>query len=113
AMHQEELTRDGLTPAQACQRLEAAGADVVGLNCHRGPNTMMPLLKEIRKAVKCHVAALPVPYRTTREPPSFMSLTDPCCGNARAFPTGLDPFVATRSEMSEFGRDAYALGINY
>ena len=38
---------------------------MVGLNCHRGPDTMLPLLQEIRKAVKCHVAALPVPYRTT------------------------------------------------
>src|SRR6267142_1078562 len=113
AMHQEELTRDGLTPAQACQRLEAAGADVVGLNCHRGPATMMPLLKEIRKAVKCHVAALPVPYRTVPSQPSFMSLTDPCCGNARAFPVGLDPFMCTRAEISDFGREAFALGIRY
>src|SRR6202045_624644 len=68
AMHREELTRDGLTPAQACQRLEAAGADVVGLNCHRGPATMLPLLKQIRAAVKCHVAGLPVPYRTVPSP---------------------------------------------
>src|SRR6202163_1976495 len=113
SIHREEVLRDGWTAAEACKRLENAGADVVGLNCHRGPETMMPLLREIRKAVKCHVAALPVPYRTTREQPSFMSLTDPCCGNARAFPTGLDPFVATRSEMFDFGRDAYALGINY
>ena len=113
AMHREELTRDGLTPAEACQRLEAAGADVVGLNCHRGPATMMPLLKEIRKAVKCHVAALPVPYRTLPSQPSFMSLTDPCCGNARAFPVGLDPFMCTRAEISDFGREAFALGIRY
>jgi betaine-homocysteine S-methyltransferase len=113
SIHREELLRDGFTAAEACKRLESAGADVVGINCHRGPDTMMPLLKEIRKAVKCHVAALPVPYRTTRKQPSFMSLTDPCCGNARAFPTGLDPFVATRSEMFDFGRDAFALGINY
>src|SRR6266436_2682628 len=113
AMHQEELTRDGLTPAQACQRLEAAGADVVGLNCHRGPATMMPLLKEIRKAVKCHVAALPVPNRTVPTQPSFMSLTDPCCGDRRAFPVGLDPFVCTRAEIADFGREAFALGIRY
>ena len=113
AMHREELTRDGLTPAEACRRLEGAGADVVGLNCHRGPATMMPLLKEIRQAVKCHVAALPVPYRTTREQPSFMSLTDPCCGDRRAFPVGLDPFVCTRQEISDFGREAFALGIRY
>ena len=113
AMHQEELTRDGLTPAEACQRLEAAGADVVGLNCHRGPATMLPLLKQIRAAVKCHVAGLPVPYRTVPTQPSFMSLTDPCCGDRRAFPVGLDPFVCTRAEIADFGREAFALGIRY
>ena len=113
AMHREELTRDGLTPAEACQRLEGAGADVVGLNCHRGPATMLPLLKQIRPAVKCHVAGLPVPYRTVPTQPSFMSLTDPCCGDRRAFPVGLDPFVCTRAEIADFGREAFALGIRY
>src|SRR2546429_8023679 len=113
AMHREELTRDGLAPAEACRRLEGAGADVVGLNCHRGPATMMPLIRQIRAAVKCHVAALPVPYRTTPSQPSFMSLTAPCCGNVRAFPVGLDPFVCTRPEISAFGRGALALGRHY
>jgi betaine-homocysteine S-methyltransferase len=113
AMHQEELTRDGLTPAQACQRMEEAGADVVGLNCHRGPRTMLPLLKQIRAAVKCHVAGLPVPYRTHPAQPSFMSLRDPCCGDRMAFPDGLDPFLATRSEIFDFGREAFDAGIRY
>jgi len=113
AMHREVVTREGWTAAETCKRLEAAGADVVGINCHRGPKTMLPLVKEVRAAVKCEVAALPVPYRTTEEQPSFMSLTDPCCSNQRAFPVGLDPFVATRQEMFDFGRDAFALGIRY
>jgi betaine-homocysteine S-methyltransferase len=113
AMHQEELTREGMSPAEACQRMEAEGADVVGLNCHRGPATMLPLLRQIRSAVRCHVAALPVPYRTVPRQPSFMSLTDPCCGNARAFPVGLDPFLCTRGEIFEFGREAFGLGIRY
>jgi betaine-homocysteine S-methyltransferase len=113
AMHREELTRDGLTPAEACQRMEEAGAEVVGLNCHRGPSTMLPLLKEIRSAVKCHVAGLPVPYRTTAVQPSFMALRDPCCGDRMAFPDGLDPFMATRSEIFDFGRDAFAADIRY
>jgi betaine-homocysteine S-methyltransferase len=113
AMHQEPILRDGLTPAEACRRMEQAGADVVGLNCHRGPATMMPMIRDIRQAVKCHVAALPVPYRTTPQQPSFMSLTDPCCNNQRAFPVGLDPFVATRSEIFDFGREAFALGVHY
>ena len=113
AMHREDLTRDGMTPVEVCQRLEAAGAQVVGINCHRGPATIMPMMRQIRAAVSCHVAALPVPYRTTPAQPSFMSLTDPCCGNARAFPVGLDPFVCTRAEIFDFGREAFALGINY
>ncbi len=113
AVHREEEVREGWTPAEACKRLEAAGVDVAGVNCHRGPQTMMPILKRIRKAVKCHVAALPVPYRTTPKQPSFMSLTDPCCGNARAFPVGLDPFVCTRAQIFDFGREAYGLGIHY
>jgi betaine-homocysteine S-methyltransferase len=113
AMHREDVTREGHTAAEACRRLEGAGADVVGLNCHRGPKTMMPLLREIRAAVKCHVAGLPVPYRTTPAQPSFMSLTDPCCGNERAFPVGLDPFLCTRSDIAEFGREASALGVHY
>ena len=113
AMHREEFTREGLTPAQACQRLEAAGADVVGLNCHRGPSTMLPLLKQIRAAVRCHVAGLPVPYRTNAAQPSFMALRDPCCGDRMAFPDGLDPFMATRSEIFDFGREAFADGIRY
>jgi len=113
AIHKDPLTREGLTAAEACKRLEGAGADVVGINCHRGPATMLPLLKEIRAAVKCDVAGLPVPYRTNPEQPSFMSLTDPCCGNARAFPVGLDPFMCTRAEIADFGRDAYAAGIRY
>jgi betaine-homocysteine S-methyltransferase len=113
SVHKEENNRDGWSPEETCVRLEAAGADVVGVNCHRGPATLMPIMRRIRAAVKCHVAALPVPYRTTPEQPSFMSLTDPCCGNTRAFPVGLDPFVCTRAEMFDFGREAYELGIRY
>jgi betaine-homocysteine S-methyltransferase len=113
SVHREPNVREGWSAAETCQRLEADGADVVGLNCHRGPATMVPVLKEIRAAVNCHVAALPVPYRTTLVQPSFMSLTDPCCGDARAFPTGLDPFVCTRGEIFEFGQEAYALGVRY
>jgi betaine-homocysteine S-methyltransferase len=70
AMHQADVTREGWSVGDACKRLADAGADVVGLNCIRGPETMMPLLAEIRKRVKVHMAALPVPYRTTPEQPS-------------------------------------------
>ncbi|HEY7600568.1 MAG TPA: homocysteine S-methyltransferase family protein, partial [Candidatus Limnocylindrales bacterium] len=59
AMHQEGVMREGAPLPEACRRLEEAGADVVGLNCSRGPATMLPAIAQIRKAVSCHVAALP------------------------------------------------------
>ena len=113
AIHRDPQTREGWTPAEACARLADAGADVVGLNCIRGPRTMLPLIREIRDAVDCHVAALPVPYRTTDAEPSFQSLTDPdcdCLPGDRPFPTALDPFLCNRYEIAEFGREAYWLG---
>jgi len=116
AIHQEPATREGWSPEDACKRLEDAGAAVVGLNCIRGPRTMLPMLKRIRNTVQGHVAALPVPYRTTDEQPSFQSLRDPGCNclpDDRPFPTALDPFTCNRYELGEFGKDAYELGIRY
>ena len=65
AIPRGDLTRDGHTAEDACKIIEDLGADVVGLNCYRGPEMTMKLLKKIRKKVSCHVAGLPVPYRTT------------------------------------------------
>jgi len=111
--HSDPDTRDGLGVADACRALEAAGADVVGLNCARGPETMMPLLEEVRAAVSVHVAALPVPYRTHVTEPSMQSLRDPRAPGDRAFPSGLDPFTCTRYEIARFTSDALALGVDY
>src|SRR5262249_32162942 len=97
-------------PEESCRRLEAAGADVVGLNCIRGPATMLPVLRAVRAAVSCHVAALPVPYRTTGEQPSFQSLQDPAW-DGQSFPTALDPFTCNRYEIAAWGRGASGLGI--
>ena len=118
AMMGENRMRDGDTAAEACQKLEQAGADVVGMNCFRGPVTMMPYLREIRAAVKCHMAALPVPYRTTPEHPTFFNLPDEhgcTCPSphGRTFPTALDPLLMNRYELGQWAREAYALGINY
>ena len=112
ALHQHPETRDGFTPAEACKRLEDAGAAVVGLNCIRGPRTMLPQIAAIRAAVSCHVAALPVPYRTHEAEPTFQSLRDPQF-DGQPFPTGLDPFVCTRYDIAEFGAAAFQLGVNY
>ena len=38
--------KDGYTILETCKKLEELGADVVGLNCFRGPATMFPYIKE-------------------------------------------------------------------
>ncbi len=118
AIHKKGL-RDGVALADAAKRLEDRGADVVGLNCSRGPRTMMRFVEEIRAAVSIHVAALPVPYRTNEAQPTFQSLTetDPHCArcipDGRSFPVALDPFQMTRYEIAEFGRQANEMGVRY
>jgi len=107
----EPRTIDGYDFDEACKRLEAAGADVVGLNCSRGPETMLPLIEKIRAAVDCHVAAQPVPYRTNSDRPTFQLLRDDEGG--RAFPIALDPFVHTRFEMADFAAAARDAGVRY
>jgi betaine-homocysteine S-methyltransferase len=77
---------------------------------------MLPLIERIRAAVDTHVAALPVPYRTTAEQPSFQSLRDHELAEApdgRPFPTALDPFTCNRYEIGAFARAAHGLGVNY
>ena len=112
----EEMA-DGLSIVETAQRLEQAGADVVGLNCFRGPETMLPHLLEIREAVSCHVGALPIPYRTTPAEPTCCNLSDVSASvpspHGRTFPTALDPLYANRYEIGKFARDAYAAGVNY
>jgi betaine-homocysteine S-methyltransferase len=107
----EDRTIDGYELDEACKRLEAAGADVVGLNCSRGPETMLPLIERIRAAVDCFVAAQPAPYRTTDAAPTFQLLRDP--SGARAFPLALDPFLCTRFELAEFAVSARDAGVGY
>ncbi len=116
AIHRHPETRDGWSVGDACRRIEEAGADVVGLNCIRGPATMLPLLEQVRAACDGHLAALPVPYRTTVAEPTFQSLTDPGCDllpDGRPFPTALDPFTCNRYEMGAFAKAAHDLGVTY
>ena len=47
-----DKTTDDVPHPQALRELEELGADVVGLNCGRGPATILPLLKECRKVCK-------------------------------------------------------------
>jgi betaine-homocysteine S-methyltransferase len=108
---QPNRTRDGYEYAEACRILAAEGAQVVGLNCDRGPRTMVPLITRIRELVDCAVAIQPVPYRTDAAAPTMQALRSP--EGERAFPIALEPFACTRFEMARFALAARELGVDY
>src|SRR5437868_6989549 len=108
---QQESTRDGYNYVEACKILADHGADIVGLNCDRGPETMLPIIEAIRSAVSCYVAAQPVPYKTNTQYPTFESLRTG--SGEQAFPLLLEPFLCNRFEMADFVRKAQTIGVNY
>jgi methionine synthase I (cobalamin-dependent) len=108
---QPALTYDGYDYVDACRILAENGATIVGLNCSRGPATMLPLLERIRAAVDGPVAAQPVPYRTSPAIPAFESLES--ADGRRMFPIELESFQHTRFEMADFARQACGLGVDY
>ena len=108
---QPSTTYDGYDYVEACRIAADRGATIVGLNCSRGPETMLPLLERIRAAVDVAVAAQPVPYRTSPAVPAFESLTSP--DGLHAFPIALEPFQCTRFEMAEFAVRARDVGVDY
>ncbi len=111
ASTQSDQTRDGYDYAEACRILAAEGAQIVGLNCDRGPQTMVPLMAKIRETVDCAVAAQPVPYRTDSAAPTMQALRSET--TQRAFPLALEPFGCTRFEMAQFALQAHDLGVDY
>lgn len=108
---QPAQTRDGYDYVEACKILADHGADIVGLNCDRGPQTMLPLIKRVRASVSCYVAAQPVPYKTNAQHLTFESLQT--SDGAQAFPIMLEPFLHNRFEMANFAREARSSGVNY
>src|SRR5260370_8796276 len=108
---QPTQTQDGYDYIEACKILADHGADIVGLNCDRGPEAMLPLIEKIRAAVSCYVAAQPVPYKTNAQYPTFESLRT--AAPQQAFPPHLEPFLCTRFKMAAFARDAQGNRVNY
>lgn len=105
SIEEKPVTRDGKRPAECAKALAEAGADIVGLNCWRGPDQMLPLAEEVRRAVDGYVAVQAPAYRTTEEMPYFPGL--------KGFPDAMEPYQLTRYEMADYARRAQAMGINY
>jgi len=105
-----QQTWDGYDFIDACKVLADHGADIVGLNCDRGPATMLPLIEQLRSRVSGYIAAQPVPYRTEAAMPTFESLKNP--NGVNVFPIALEPFFCSRFEMAEWAKRAQARGVN-
>lgn len=96
---------DGHTPAQCARAMADAGAIAVGANCEQEPERMLPLLRQMREAVKVPIAAQPAAFRTTNECHSFTRMPQ--------FPDEMETIQVSRKAFSEFGRLAKAEGIRY
>ena len=116
APYNDVVTRDNVSYEKCFELCQKAGALVLGLNCARGPATMLPILQRLRSEVSCYLAALPVVYRTSLVEPIFQNLKDKGCScipEGRPYPTALEPFVCNRYEVSEFTKACMALDIRY
>ena len=96
---------EGDSAAECAKKLVGAGADVVGVNCLRSPEAMLPLVREMREAVSGYVAAQPVAYRVPAGSPDFTSLPQ--------FPYALDTLQLTRQDFADYAREALEMGVNY
>ena len=105
SFRQDNRTEDGFTVAESARLLEAAGVDIIGLNCMNDPEHMLPHLREMREAFDGYLAAQPVAFRCTDEIPWFTGST--------AFPDRLEPTQLTRFELGDFAQTAKDIGVNY
>jgi betaine-homocysteine S-methyltransferase len=105
SFEQEPKSYEGYGPGECARRLVGAGAEIVGINCLRGPAATLPLMREVREAVDGYVGCQPVAYRTPEGRPDFTSLPE--------FPHGLEPLQLSRAEMAEYAVAARDLGVNF
>lgn len=98
-------TAEGVSLAEATRILAGEGADILGANCGRDPDRMLPIVELMRRATSGYVAAQPIGFRTRDDLPNFTQLPE--------FPLALDSLTLSRAEMGAYAARAGALGIDY
>jgi 5-methyltetrahydrofolate--homocysteine methyltransferase len=96
-LHDRDRTMWGESPAEVAKNLLAAGADVVGMNCGRGPDRAIVIIREMRGVTVAYPnAGLPVttgdavtyelgPDEMARDYPALLAagagIVGACCGS--------------------------------
>jgi betaine-homocysteine S-methyltransferase len=98
---------EGYSPGEQVKRLADAGVDIVGANCLRSPEYMLPIMEEMRAAVpqEIRMAAQPVAYHGPTHQPNFTSLPE--------FPYELEKLQLPRADFADFAVRARDLGYDY
>ena len=104
---ENDFTRDGLSPTDGAQQLVDNGADVVGINCHRPPQTLLPLARAVRKAVDVPVCVQPTAYEL--EPGAVYNREIVVPG----LWTTVEPRVLSRFAVAEYAKEAESIGIEF
>jgi betaine-homocysteine S-methyltransferase len=106
-----DKSKDGYDWIDACKLQKEKGADVVGFNCARGPETILPLGNALRTAVEGPIALVPVPYHTTAAAPAFQFLKRRAGDSA--YTIGLDQCYIDRLEAADFAHQAQKIGVDF
>lgn len=102
------MLQDNVPIIEACKKMHAMGASVVGLNCHLGANTIIKPMEAIAEACDFPLACLPVGYRCTTECPTMQELSK----KGMTY-TDLDCHVSTRYDFIDFAKECQRLKLQY
>lgn len=101
----------GVSTARCAVQMAKAGAEVVGINCHFDPQTVLSairLMKESleKEGLKVYLMAQPLAFHTPdASKQGFIDLPE--------FPLALEPRICTRWDIQKYAREAYDLGVRY
>jgi len=105
----------GMPTAECAKVLAGTGAQIIGVNCHFGPNETLEACYQMKRGLEqiglditkdVFLMAQPVIYHTPDAgPQGFIDLPE--------FPFGLEPRVATRWEIQNWARASYDMGMRY
>jgi betaine-homocysteine S-methyltransferase len=98
---------EGHPPDECVRRLAHAGVEIVGVNCLRSPEHMLPIMEEVRDAApdSVYLASQPVAFHGPAHQPNFVSLPE--------FPYELEKITLPRTAFGDFTIKARDMGYDY